>query len=86
MDFEQPLAHHLERRRKARSQHGRAQRRLDEMRAVAGEVPALSGRALARASAALAFRRSPTDIDVEEARSALASLMPARTASRDPMP
>jgi beta-N-acetylhexosaminidase len=60
--------------------------RLGEMQAVAGEVPALSGRALARASAALAFRRAPTDIDVEEARSALASLMPARTASRDPMP
>jgi beta-N-acetylhexosaminidase len=49
--------------------------RLDEMQAIAAEVPRLSGRAAARASAALASRRRPTDIDLAATRDELASLM-----------
>jgi beta-N-acetylhexosaminidase len=49
--------------------------RLDEMRVVAAEAPSLSGRAAARASAALAFRRPATDIDLAAARDTFASLL-----------
>ncbi|HLN08419.1 MAG TPA: beta-N-acetylhexosaminidase [Xanthobacteraceae bacterium] len=49
--------------------------RLAEMQAIAAVVPSLSGRAAARASAALASRRSPTDIDVAAARDEFASLL-----------
>jgi beta-N-acetylhexosaminidase len=42
--------------------------RLDEMRAVASETPALEGAAARRTAAALAARRQPADIDLPAAR------------------
>ena len=48
---------------------------LAEMRAVAGEAPALSGEALRRANAALAARRAPDAFDVAAARIRFAQLM-----------
>jgi beta-N-acetylhexosaminidase len=49
---------------------------IDEMRAVAGAVPALAGMAGARAAAALAARRSPArEIDLAEVRRAFAALL-----------
>jgi len=50
--------------------------RLDEMRAVAGAVPHLTGQAAARAAAALAGRRKVVhEIDVAELRGAFAALL-----------
>lgn len=49
---------------------------LDEMRAVAGAVPLLTGQAATRAAAALALRRKPVrEIDVAEMRGAFAALL-----------
>lgn len=55
--------------------------RLDEMQAVAAETPCLSGRAAARATAALASRLPATDIDLAAARNELAGLLARQ---RDP--
>ncbi|HEY3640001.1 MAG TPA: beta-N-acetylhexosaminidase [Xanthobacteraceae bacterium] len=50
--------------------------RIEEMRAVAGAVPRLTGMAERRAAAALAARRSPArDIDLAEVRQAFAALL-----------
>jgi beta-N-acetylhexosaminidase len=49
--------------------------RLDEMRAVAGEAPLLSGDAARRADAALAARKKPGDFDVSEARAAFSAML-----------
>lgn len=49
--------------------------RLDEMRQVADQAPALAGDALRRTDAALAARRAPDDIDLEAARRKFAALM-----------
>jgi beta-N-acetylhexosaminidase len=49
--------------------------RLDEMRAVATEVPELAGRAGERAARALAARRRPGDIDLAAARAEFAVLI-----------
>jgi beta-N-acetylhexosaminidase len=49
--------------------------KLDEMRAVAGQAPALSGDAARRASAALAARRKPEAVDLAAARREFAALM-----------
>ena len=54
--------------------------RLDEMQAVAGEVPALAGDAARRAAAALARRVAPSAIDLGEARREFAALMEVRIA------
>jgi beta-N-acetylhexosaminidase len=48
---------------------------LDEMRAVAGETPELSGRALERASRALASRKPPQPFDRQTARAELDALI-----------
>lgn len=49
--------------------------KLEEMRAVAGEAPPLSGDAARRADAALAMRRKAAPFDVAAAREQFASLM-----------
>jgi len=50
--------------------------KLEEMRAVAGAVPHLTGKSAARAAAAIAARRQPVrEIDVAEARTAFAALL-----------
>jgi len=55
---------------------------IEEMRAVAGETPELSGKALARANAALAARKSPQPLDRVAARAELDALIArANTAS-----
>ncbi|WP_028136234.1 beta-N-acetylhexosaminidase [Bradyrhizobium japonicum] len=51
---------------------------IDEMRAVAGQTPVLSGRALERANAALGARKAPQPLDREAARAELDALI-ART-------
>jgi beta-N-acetylhexosaminidase len=51
---------------------------IEEMRAVAGQTPVLSGRALARANAALGARKAPQPLDREAARAELDALI-ART-------
>ncbi|WP_407189703.1 beta-N-acetylhexosaminidase [Bradyrhizobium centrosematis] len=48
---------------------------IDEMRAVAGQTPELSGRALERANAALAARRAPQPLDRAAARAELDALI-----------
>ena len=48
---------------------------LAQMRAVADAVPMLAGEAARRAAAALAARRPPADIDLDEARSRFAAIM-----------
>lgn len=47
---------------------------MAEMEEIAGATPALSGKALARADAALSARRPPDAFDAEAARAALAAL------------
>ncbi|MBR0700624.1 beta-N-acetylhexosaminidase [Bradyrhizobium diazoefficiens] len=55
---------------------------IEEMRAVAGETPELSGRALERANAALAARKAPQPLDRAAARAELDALIArANTAS-----
>ncbi|MBR0848320.1 beta-N-acetylhexosaminidase [Bradyrhizobium diazoefficiens] len=55
---------------------------IDEMREVAGQTPELSGRALARANAALATRKAPRPFDRAAARAELDALIArANTAS-----
>src|SRR4051794_33136102 len=55
---------------------------IDEMREVAGQTPELSGRALARANAALAARKTPQPFDRAAARAELEALIArANTAS-----
>ena len=49
--------------------------RMDEMAAVAYAVPCLAGPAARRATAALAARATPRDIDLPEARNTFAALM-----------
>jgi beta-N-acetylhexosaminidase len=49
--------------------------RLDEMQQVAAEAPELTGKAGRRAAAALASRRAPSPIDLDEARREFAELM-----------
>jgi beta-N-acetylhexosaminidase len=49
--------------------------RLDEMRAVASEAPALEGAAARRADAALSARRQPIDIDLSAARADFVAAM-----------
>jgi beta-N-acetylhexosaminidase len=49
--------------------------KLDEMRAVAGETPVLTGEALARARRALASRRAPQPFDRKAARAELDELV-----------
>jgi beta-N-acetylhexosaminidase len=51
--------------------------KMDEMRAVASEAPELSGEAKRRAAAALAVRKSPSGIDLPEARREFAAVMAA---------
>jgi beta-N-acetylhexosaminidase len=51
---------------------------IEEMRAVAGQTPVLSGRALERANAALGARKTPQPLDREAARAELDALI-ART-------
>jgi beta-N-acetylhexosaminidase len=51
--------------------------RLDEMQAVAGEAPELRGAAARRAERALASRRAPQPIDLQEARREFAALLGA---------
>ncbi|TFV70389.1 beta-N-acetylhexosaminidase [Bradyrhizobium frederickii] len=51
---------------------------IEEMRAVAGQTPLLSGRALERANAALGARKAPQPLDREAARAELDALI-ART-------
>ncbi|MDD1528791.1 beta-N-acetylhexosaminidase [Bradyrhizobium sp. WBOS7] len=51
---------------------------IEEMRAVAGQTPVLSGRALERANAALGARKAPQPLDREAARAELDALI-ART-------
>jgi beta-N-acetylhexosaminidase len=59
---------------------------IDEMRAVAGAVPRLAGRAAQRAAAALAARRPPTrEIDLTEVRRAFAALLAGGRAAGAPM-
>jgi beta-N-acetylhexosaminidase len=48
---------------------------LDEMRAVARETPELSGKALERASRALASRKAPQPFDRQTARAELDALI-----------
>src|SRR5712691_29158 len=48
---------------------------LAQMRAVADAVPMLAGEAARRAAAALAARRPPADIDLDEARRRFAAIM-----------
>jgi beta-N-acetylhexosaminidase len=55
--------------------------RLDEMQAVAAQVPDLAGEAARRAAAALAGRRKPSALDLAAARREFADLMGARTVS-----
>jgi beta-N-acetylhexosaminidase len=54
--------------------------RLDEMQQVAAEVPELKGEAGRRSAAALASRRAPSSIDLDQARREFADLMEARIA------
>ncbi|RTE92532.1 beta-N-acetylhexosaminidase [Bradyrhizobium sp. LVM 105] len=55
---------------------------IEEMRAVAGQTPLLSGRALERANAALGARKAPQPLDREAARAELDALIArANTAS-----
>ncbi|NUR13392.1 MAG: beta-N-acetylhexosaminidase [Bradyrhizobium sp.] len=55
---------------------------IEEMRAVAGQTPLLSGRALERANAALAARKAPQPLDRAAARTELDALIAqANTAS-----
>jgi beta-N-acetylhexosaminidase len=54
--------------------------KLDEMRQVAAEAPELKGAAARRAAAALASRRTPSAIDLAEARREFADLMGTRVA------
>ncbi|TFV35143.1 beta-N-acetylhexosaminidase [Bradyrhizobium frederickii] len=55
---------------------------IEEMRAVAGQTPQLSGRALERANAALGARKAPQPLDREAARAELDALIArANTAS-----
>jgi beta-N-acetylhexosaminidase len=49
--------------------------KLEEMEAVAGEAPQLSGDALRRTDAALATRRSPRSVDLASARARLSELL-----------
>jgi beta-N-acetylhexosaminidase len=49
--------------------------KLDEMRAVAGNVPELGGEALRRADAALATKRRPQPLDIAAARAELDALV-----------
>ncbi|HZP75220.1 MAG TPA: beta-N-acetylhexosaminidase [Pseudolabrys sp.] len=49
--------------------------KLDEMRAVAGAVPQLSGEAGQRAQAALAARKAPGEFDAEGARAIFAAML-----------
>jgi beta-N-acetylhexosaminidase len=49
--------------------------KLDEMREVAAESPALAGEAARRAEAALAARKAPQEIDLAAARAQFAALM-----------
>jgi beta-N-acetylhexosaminidase len=59
---------------------------IDEMRAVAGAVPRLAGRAAQRAAAALAARRPPTrEIDLTEVRRAFAALLAGGRVAGAPM-
>jgi beta-N-acetylhexosaminidase len=51
--------------------------RMDEMEAVAGEVPPLDGKALARADRALAQRRTPKPFDAATAQARLTELLGA---------
>jgi beta-N-acetylhexosaminidase len=54
---------------------------MSEMDEVASHCPELAGEALARTAAALASRRPPDDIDLDEARAAFARLLPAPAGS-----
>jgi beta-N-acetylhexosaminidase len=54
---------------------------MSEMDEVASHCPELGGEALARTAAALASRRPPDDIDLDEARAAFARLLPAQAGS-----
>lgn len=49
--------------------------KLDEMRDVASAAPLLAGRALERADAALALRRTPEPVDLDAARRRFAALL-----------
>jgi beta-N-acetylhexosaminidase len=51
--------------------------RMDEMQAVAAETPRLGGLAGRRATAALAARRTPAEIDIAEARQTFAAMLAA---------
>jgi beta-N-acetylhexosaminidase len=55
--------------------------KLDEMTAVAGASPELSGEALRRAEAALAARHAPEDFDVAAARKIFSQMIAQRTTS-----
>jgi beta-N-acetylhexosaminidase len=48
---------------------------MDEMAAVAGETPPLSGDAARRADAALAARTAPEEFDTEAARKIFAQMV-----------
>ena len=52
---------------------------IEEMRAVAGQTPLLSGRALERANAALGARKAPQPLDREAARAELDALIARAT-------
>jgi beta-N-acetylhexosaminidase len=54
---------------------------MSEMDEVASHCPELAGEALARTAAALASRRPPDDIDLDEARAAFARLIAAQAGS-----
>jgi beta-N-acetylhexosaminidase len=56
--------------------------KLDEMRAVASASPELSGQAKVRAERALAQRRTPEAIDIEEARRAFAAMIAGDAAAK----
>ena len=53
---------------------------MDEMREVAAAAPELSGPSARRADAALAARKPPLPIDLNEARHAFAAMMASGTA------
>jgi beta-N-acetylhexosaminidase len=60
---------------------------IAEMRAIAGVVPRLAGRAELRTAAALKSRRRPLAIDVAEARATFADLFaPVRDAGSSRVP
>lgn len=54
--------------------------KLGEMRAVAGQAPELAGEAARRATAALAVRKLPSDIDLAAARREFAAMMNSQVA------